>query len=124
MGKDKMWPLNHNAEICFAGYNKKVFVFMSMDGQTEIFPNQLTSKYTVSKVLGRGACGEVRLGFRIPDLHRVAIKVICKRTTNTYSKSNPAIMNEVRILQSVSHPCVINLEDVIETPITSLLFWS
>ena len=111
-----MWSLDNNAEICFAGYNKKVFMFMSMDGQTEILPNQLTSKYTVSKVLGRGACREVRLGFRIPDLYRVAIKVICKRTTNTFSKSNPAIMNEVRILQSVSHPCVINLEDVIDTP--------
>ena len=25
------------------------------------------------------------------------------------------VLNEVRILQSVSHPCVINLEDVIDT---------
>ena len=29
-------------------------------------------------MLGRGACGEVRLGFRIPDLKRVAIKIINK----------------------------------------------
>ena len=70
-------------------------------------------KYTVSKVLGRGACGEVRLGFRVPDLHRVAIKVICKRTTGTTGASS--ILNQVRILQSVNHPCVINLEDVIES---------
>lgn len=114
VGKDKMWPLEHNAEICFAGPVKKVFVFMSSESQTEQFPPQLTSKYTVSKVLGKGACGEVRLGFRIPDLHRVAIKIICKRTTNTIN--NSSVMNEVRILQSVSHPCVINLEDVIDTP--------
>ena len=26
------------------------------------------------------------------------------------------VLNEVRILQSVSHPCVIDLEDVIDTP--------
>eukprot|EP00092_Neocalanus_flemingeri_P094274 GFUD01119867.1.p1 GENE.GFUD01119867.1~~GFUD01119867.1.p1 ORF type:complete len:515 (-),score=128.52 GFUD01119867.1:119-1663(-) len=117
VGKDCMWPLDHNAEICFAGANKKVFVFMSNEAQTDIFPSSLTSKYTVSKVLGRGATGEVRLGFRIPDLHRVAIKIICKRTTSTISsKEASQVLNEVRILQSVSHPCVINLEDVIDTP--------
>jgi serine/threonine-protein kinase Chk2 len=26
------------------------------------------------------------------------------------------VLNEVRILQSVNHPCIINLEDVIDTP--------
>ena len=24
VGKDKVWPLEHNSEICFAGSNKKV----------------------------------------------------------------------------------------------------
>ena len=66
IGKDAMWPLEHNAEICFAGAKKKVYVFMSAEAQTETFPTSLTNKYTVSKVLGRGATGEVRLGFRIP----------------------------------------------------------
>jgi len=117
VGKDAMWPLEHNSVICFAGANKKVFVFMATEEQTDIFPATLTNKYTVSKVLGRGATGEVRLGFRIPDLHRVAIKIICKRTNSTIStKEASQVLNEVRILQSVSHPCVINLEDVIDTP--------
>jgi len=116
VGKDGTWPLDHNAEICFAGANKKVFVFMSTEVQADKFPVALTNKYTVSKVLGRGATGEVRLGFRIPDLHRVAIKIICKRTNSTISsKEASQVLNEVKILQSVSHPCVINLEDVIDT---------
>lgn len=116
VGKDCTWPLDHNAEICFAGANKKVFVFMSSEVQADKFPLALTNKYTVSKVLGRGATGEVRLGFRIPDLHRVAIKIICKRTNSTISsKEASQVLNEVKILQSVSHPCVINLEDVIDT---------
>ena len=119
VGKDKMWPLEHNSVICFAGSAKKVFVFMSTEASTDPFPPELTCKYTVSKVLGRGACGEVRLGFRVPDLRRVAIKIVCKRTTATTftaAASNTNVHNEVRILQSVSHPCVINLEDVIDTP--------
>jgi len=119
VGKDKMYPLEHNAEISFAGANKKVYVFMSSEPSSDVFPSELTSKYTVSKVLGKGACGEVRLGFRIPDLHRVAIKIVCKKTTTTTFNggvNSTSVLNEVRILQSVSHPCIINLEDVIDTP--------
>ena len=52
---------------------------MSNMEEGESFPEALTDKYTVSKVLGRGAHGEVRLGFRIPDLNRFAIKIINKR---------------------------------------------
>jgi len=116
VGKNNCVSLEHDSEISFAAVTKKVYVFLSMDEKREVFPLQLTQKYTVSKVLGRGACGEVRLGFRIPDLHRVAIKVICKRTTSTVSSSSQAIMNEVEILRNVDHPSIINLEDVIDTP--------
>ena len=52
IGKDAMWPLDHKAEICFAGAKKKVYVFMSTEPQTETFPTVLTNKYTVSKELG------------------------------------------------------------------------
>jgi len=117
--KENKWPLEHNAEICFAGARKKVFVFMSNMEEGESFPEALTNKYTVSKVLGRGAHGEVRLGFRIPDLNRFAIKLINKRTCGTISdavSSSDDVLNEVKILKSVSHPNVINLVDVIDTP--------
>ena len=70
-------------------------------------------------MLGKGACREIRLGFRVLDSHRVAIKIICKRTTiTTFNAGNSSsnVLNEVRILQSVNHPCVINLKDVIDTP--------
>ena len=50
-----MWPLDHNSEICFLGSNKKVFVFMSMEAISDSFPPELTTKYTVSKMLGKGA---------------------------------------------------------------------
>ena len=84
IGKGGLWPLEHNAEICFAGAQKKVFVFMAR-GVSETFPEELTAKYTVSKELGKGATGLVRLGFRIPDLHRVAIKIIEKKKFSTIS---------------------------------------
>jgi len=119
VGKDSMWPLEHNQEICFSYLYKKVFVFMSNEVVGESFPEELTTRYTVSKVLGTGATGQVRLGFRIPDLHRVAIKIICKRTNSTFTgqgASQQQVLNEVKILQSVNHPCVIKLEEFIDTP--------
>ena len=82
VGKNSMWPLENNAEIAFAGANKKVFVFISNEETEETFPAELTAKYTVSKVLGTGASAEVRLAFRIPDMHRVAVKIIRKKKNN------------------------------------------
>ena len=87
-----------------------------MEATCDSFPTELTTKYAVSKVLEKAASGEVRLGFRVPDLHRVAIKIICKRIS-TFNSGNSFsnVLNKVRILQSVNQPCIINLVDVIDT---------
>ena len=78
VGKNSKWLLKNNAVIAFAGANKKIFVFISKEETEETFPEELTAKYTVSRVLGTGASAEVRLAFRIPDMHRVAVKIIKK----------------------------------------------
>ena len=52
---------------------------MKSDFEEESFPEALTSKYTVSKLLGTGVSGQVRLGFRAKDLLKVAIKVLIMR---------------------------------------------
>ena len=88
VGKNSMWPLENNAVISFAGPNKKIFVFISNEESEETFPEELTSKYTVSKVLGAGASAEVRLAFRIPDLHRVAVKIIRKKNNCALSSKS------------------------------------
>ena len=88
VGKNSMWPLENNAVISFAGPNKKIFVFISNEESEETFPEELTSKYTVSKVLGAGASAEVRLAFRIPDMHRVAVKIIRKKNNSALSSKS------------------------------------
>ena len=87
VGRGTTIPLEHNATICFSYPAKKVFVFMGSDVLEESFPVELTSKYTVSKVLGTGISGQVRLGFRAKDLHKVAIKMIRKKATTFSSQS-------------------------------------
>lgn len=113
IGKCQMLPLEHDSVVSFSEPSKKVFVFMKNEDMDR-FPEALTQQYAVSKVLGRGAVGEVRLGFRVSDMSRVAIKIIGKGMTSASSTSD-SLMNEVKILKSVNHPCVIKLEDVIET---------
>ena len=89
VGKNSIWPLENNAVISFAGPNKKVFVLLLSNEETEeTFPEELTSKYTVSKVLGAGASAEVRLAFRIPDMHRVAVKIIRKKNNCALSSKS------------------------------------
>ena len=61
----------------------------------------------------------VRLGFRVPELHQVAIKIFCKGTIVTTfngGDSSSNVLKKVRILQSVNHPCITSLKDEIDTP--------
>ena len=76
VGKGSTRVLKNTAEIAFPHQSKKMFVFISDEKDDDIFPQELTSKFTVGKLLGAGSGGEVRLAFRIPDLHRVAVKII------------------------------------------------
>ena len=88
VGKDVVWPLEHNATISFGAATKKVFVFFSNDADKnkETFPEELSSKYLIrSKVLGSGATGEVRLAFKISDFERFAVKIIKKCPVNTFT---------------------------------------
>ena len=52
-------------------------------------------------------------------MHRAAIKITCKHTiVTTFNGGNSSsnVLNKVRILQLVNHPCILSLEDVIDTP--------
>ena len=55
VGKDNMWPLERNSGICFLGSNINVFLFMLMEATSDSFPPKLTTKYMMSKALGKGA---------------------------------------------------------------------
>ena len=54
VGKDNIWPLEHNSILCFLDANKNMFVFMSMEATSDSFPPELTTKNMLSKVLGMG----------------------------------------------------------------------
>ena len=99
--------MEHNAEIGLADAKRSVFIYMSTnkDFQRD-YPKDLRSKYLISKELGSGACGVVRLGFKIAggsatkdNPQRVAVKKVDKKNVPVNRGSTSDVLNEVRILK-------------------------
>ena len=96
------------------------------------FPPDLCKKYIVGRLIGKGSCGCVYLGYSKvdPEYQRVAIKVISKSKLNnnvsgtssnidaTIADSSAVVnevMKEVDILKRLSgHPCVIQFKEVFD----------
>ena len=116
--------LSNNAYVSLSQPRAREFIYLSAnkDYQRQ-HPPELRRRYIVSRELGKGACGTVYLGVRKDDHRRVAIKAIdrgrlpmMRPATADAEEEDPAdsVLNEVRLLRKIDHPCVIKLEDVIE----------
>ncbi|XP_060105176.1 serine/threonine-protein kinase Chk2 [Heteronotia binoei] len=119
LGKGNKLPLTHNAEIALALHHNKVFVFsdVTVDDQSE-YPKELREKYIITKTLGSGACGEVKLAFEKTSCRKVAVKIINKSRFMTDALPENAkpfnVETEVEILKKVDHPCLIKVLDFFE----------
>lgn len=123
VGKGNRQVLGNNDEIALAMKKNKAFVFMDLSvNEDASLPKELTDKYTLTKVLGRGACGEVRLAFVKGSCEKFACKIISKKKFSVGGRSQinmaSQVMGEVKILKAMKHPCIIGIEDVIDTPDT------
>ncbi|XP_050410649.1 serine/threonine-protein kinase Chk2 isoform X2 [Patella vulgata] len=121
VGKGNKQVLSNNDEIALAMKKNKAYVFMDLDcNEDKDLPSELTDKYTLTKVLGRGACGEVRLAFTKGSCEKYACKIISKKKFSVGGNSQISlasqVMTEVKILKALKHPCIIRIEDVIDTP--------
>ena len=122
VGKGKSRMLESNSTISLSDSKIVNYIYMSTnrDFQRD-YPRELRSKYVISKELGSGACGVVKLGFKItgnvsPDYpERLAIKKVDKRKAPLNKGAASDVLNEVKILKAIDHPCIIRLEDVVDT---------
>ncbi|XP_040475599.1 serine/threonine-protein kinase Chk2 isoform X1 [Ursus maritimus] len=116
VGKGRRLPLNNNSEIALSVWSNKVFVFfdLTVDDQS-VYPKELRDQYIMSKTLGSGACGEVKLAFERKTCKKVAIKIISKRKFTIGSESGadppPNVETEIEILKKLDHPCIIKIKD-------------
>lgn len=115
-------------------------------GPAKQYPEQLTNKYIVGRLLGTGSCGSVHLGYSKPkssdpnqEYTKVAIKIIKKtslgykyynlnandiptdrKRTITEEESEENLRVEVEIMENLSkttgHPCIVRMEDVFDLP--------
>ena len=90
---------------------KNVFTIVSSRAQTRDI-NELY-KINPIEVLGSGQFGTVYGGYSLETKEQVAIKVIDK---SRFSEQEEKIHREVDILQEVSHPGVIKLHAMFDTP--------
>ena len=71
-------------------------------------------QYTVGKVIGEGAYASVRVAFHKALNRKVAIKIYEKsRLVDVQRKKS--VRREIRILQTLNHPHIMKILDVVET---------
>ncbi|XP_068094835.1 serine/threonine-protein kinase Chk2 isoform X2 [Hyperolius riggenbachi] len=119
IGKSNKLPLSNNDEIAISLSSNKVFVFTDLlaDDQS-IYPKELRDKYIMSKTIGSGACGEVKLAFEKNTCKKVAVKIISKRTfrmTSVVLDQPISVDTEIEILKKLNHPCIIKIENFFDS---------
>ncbi|XP_007900011.1 serine/threonine-protein kinase Chk2 isoform X2 [Callorhinchus milii] len=99
------------------GFSKLVFVFsdLTTDDQSDL-PKEFRDKYILSRTLGSGVCGEVRLAFGKENCKKVAVKIVRKlKFAALVAERGDKVSNdatEIKILKMLDHPCIIKIEEV------------
>lgn len=92
----------------------KVFVFKDQHRTNHDLPANITTKYHIGNRLGAGASGTVYLVHNYQNCKAYALKHIKKNLLVDY-KTEKA-MNEAKIMKSLKHPSVVQMNDIIDTP--------
>ncbi|XP_068457777.1 serine/threonine-protein kinase Chk2 isoform X1 [Clinocottus analis] len=116
VGRDRKLPLVNNAVISLAEQRNKVFVFIDLmsDHQSSL-PRKLQEKYLLTRRIGTGVCGEVKLAFDRSSCRKFAVKIINKKNFQSEGTATRNAETEIEILQRVDHPCLIKTEDFYQT---------
>ena len=121
IGKGNKHVIENNGEIALPTSENKAYIFLDLEATNkdqETFPQEIKERFTISKFLGRGVCGEVRLAFsKGNECKKFAIKIISK---NKFSSSSACVnrrgdLEEVKILKKLDHPCIVKIFDAVET---------
>ncbi|CAH2048594.1 unnamed protein product, partial [Iphiclides podalirius] len=119
IGKGFSRVLDDNDKIAVTHPNVKIFIYKDLLKNEEKVPKEVSQKYYISRILGQGACGLVKLVYDKTKCTKHAMKIIKKlRLTNGQinNLNDPQkIMNEVNIMKALRHPCIISTEEVFDS---------
>ncbi|XP_067625623.1 ovarian-specific serine/threonine-protein kinase Lok [Eurosta solidaginis] len=125
IGTNNSRILQNNDVISLSHPTCKAFVFKDLCPNEALgLPKEITTTYYISRKLGSGACGLVRLVYDIRTCNQFAMKIVKKNllsdctSINKPNNSNDPqkVLNEANIMMSLSHPCVIKMHDIIDKP--------
>ncbi|KAI8118033.1 Ovarian-specific serine/threonine-protein kinase Lok [Lucilia cuprina] len=122
IGTNRRRILQNDDIISLSHPTYKAFVFKDLSPNEAMgLPTDITSNYYVSRKLGSGACGLVRLVYDRRTCQQYAMKIVKKNmlatSTNPNHLNDPnRVMNEAKIMKSLEHPCVIKMHDIVDKP--------
>jgi len=88
---------------------------------TPVLETIFTDQYELGRFLGKGAFSIVFEAKHKKNKTIHAVKIIKKDLVKADSRSQERLKNEIEILQSISHPHIIPLHNILETPINLYL---
>ncbi|RZC40513.1 serine/threonine-protein kinase Chk2, partial [Asbolus verrucosus] len=118
VGRHNRNVIQTNDIIALGQPNTRAFIFNCNLNGDDFLPQELKKTYFVSRLLGQGACGEVRFAIHKQTLEKYAIKKIVKgrSSSNLANLNHPKkIQTEIEILKKISHPFIIQMREVLET---------
>ena len=72
-------------------------------------------EYMLGQTLGEGEFGKVKLGWKTDGSVQVAIKLIRRESLGTNPSRLPKINREIKILETLQHPNIVKLHEMVET---------
>lgn len=99
----------------------KAFVYKDLSpNDSHGLPVAIKCNYHIGKKLGSGACGVVKMIYDrktcVPYAMKHVNKMIQSNQTARTGNNEEKVMNEVNIMKSLSHPCVIKMHDIVDDP--------
>ena len=79
-------------------------------------PSPQLGPYVLTKYLGQGTTGKVKLAINTENQQQVAIKIISKESFQERPNLQSKIQREIALMRLVDHPHLLKLVDVLESP--------
>lgn len=116
IGKNRKLPLVNNAVLALSEQRNRVFVFIDLVSEVQSnLPEDLQKKYVLTRRIGTGVCGEVKLAFERSTCKKFAVKIINKKNFQSEGTATRNAQTEIEILKRVDHPCLIRTVDFYQT---------
>ncbi|XP_072289033.1 serine/threonine-protein kinase Chk2 [Eucyclogobius newberryi] len=116
IGIKRKTPLTNSAVISLSHEKKRVFMYIDLMSSEQVAaPKALEEKYVLTRQIGTGVCGEVKLAYERAHLQKYAVKIINKGNFKSEGTATRNAETEIEILQRIDHPCLMKTVDFYQT---------